>query len=142
MKSQIYLAGGIADLSWEEAQGWRDQFSEIIDETCNGRWCCFDPCKHIHDFCEVISEEEALVYDLDHLRHSRIMLVSFEHTQKSIGTAIEIGVALENRIPIIGYNPNKIDLHPWIRRSCTHICETWEGLWLFLCNDYLNEGGY
>ena len=139
-KDMIYLAGGISDITWEEARGWRDEFDDLVRSVCGHQWACFNPCKHIHDFCEVISEQEALRYDLDYLRHSRLMIVSFEHTQKSIGTAIELGVAYENRIPIIGYNPNKLELHPWIQSICTHICTDWDGLWMVLCNDYLNEG--
>ena len=139
-KKLIYLAGGISDLTWEQAVEWRDKLNDLIqDNMCGHIWKCFDPCKHIHVFCEVITEEEALRYDLDMLRHSRLMIVSFEHTQKSIGTAIEIGAALENNIPIIGYNPNNLELHPWIKSACIHICTSWDGMWLFLCHDYLNE---
>lgn len=139
MKS-IYLAGAISDITWDEAQTWRDNFADLLDKAFKNKWCCFDPCKHIHDFGEVISESEALNYDLDHLRKSRLMVTSFEHTEHSIGTSIELGVAYENRIPIIGYNPKSYNLHPWIRGVCTHVCTSWDGLWFLLCNDYLNEG--
>ena len=139
-KDIIYLAGGITGIPWEHAQEWRDKFDDQIRQVCGDKWYCFDPCKHIHDFCDVITEEEAVKYDLDQLRHSRLMIASFEHTQQSIGTAIELGVAYENRIPVIGYNPNKEELHAWIKEICTHICTDWEGLWMFLTNDYLNEG--
>lgn len=141
MKYVIYMAGGISDLTWDQAQEWRDRLDDIIVATpLKKNWCTFDPCKHINDFGEVIDEREAVKYDLDMLRRSRLMVVSFEHTQKSIGTAIELGVAHENNIPIIGYNPNDVELHPWIREICTHICTSWEGLTLFLCDHYLNEG--
>lgn len=141
MKHQIYMAGGITDVEWSKAKEWRDKLSTLIDEACKGQWYCFDPCDHFNEFGEVISEAESVRYDLDHLRHSRIMVVSFEHTQRSIGTAIEIGVAYENKIPIIGFNPNKEELHPWYKEICTHICTSFDGLLMFLCDHYLNEGG-
>ena len=139
MKNQIYLAGGIADVTWDQATFWRNKLADNIYDVSQGTWRCFDPCDHLNEFGEIITAEESVEYDLDHLRHSRLMIASFEHTQKSTGTTIELGVAYENRIPIIGYNPNNYDLHPWIRRVCTHICTSENGLYQLLCDHYLNE---
>jgi len=138
-RKQIYLAGGISDISWSEATEWRDKFANNIYDVTQGSWHCFDPCDHMNEFGEVISDAERVDFDLDHLRHSRLMIVSFEHTQKSTGTLIELGVAYENRIPIIGYNPNNLVLHPWIRKISVHICTSENGLYQFLCDQYLNE---
>lgn len=136
---QIYLAGGITGISWEQATEWRDELAENLYDVSQGRWHCFDPCEHFNEFGEVITDYESLKYDLDQLRHSRLMIASFEFTQKSTGTLIELGVAHENLIPIIGYNPEKVELHPWIRAICTHICTSKSGLYQFLCDHYLNE---
>lgn len=139
MKSIIYLAGAISGLSQEQYTGWRNKLATNLATVSNGYWHCFDPCDHLNEFGEVISEAESAIYDLDHLRHSRLMIASFEFTQKSTGTLIELGVAYENRIPIIGYNPDNIELHPWILALCTHVCQTESGLYQFLCDHYLNE---
>ncbi len=139
MKNQIYLAGGISDIAWEKATEWRNKLADNIYDVTQGTWRCFDPCDHMNEFGEAISDAESVEFDFDHLRHSRLMVVSFEHTQKSTGTLIELGVAYENRIPIIGYNPTNNKLHPWIRRICTHICMSENGLYQLLCDHYLNE---
>lgn len=139
MANQIYMAGGISDIPWEQATEWRDKLYFAIKDATQGRWRCFDPCEHFNEYGEVIGDAEAVKYDLDHLRHSRLVVVSFEHTQKSIGTAIELGVAYENKIPIIGYNPNGVELHPWLVEISTHICSSWDGLIMLLCDHYLNE---
>lgn len=139
MKNQIYLAGGIQDINPNDARSWRDKLANNIYDVTQGTWHCFDPCDHMNEFGEVIDAHESLNYDLDHLRHCRIMIASFEFTQKSTGTLIELGVAYECGIPIIGYNPENVELHPWINAICTHICTSEAGLYQFLCDHYLNE---
>ena len=139
MKREIYLAGAISGIDLNQARSWRDKLATNIYEVSRGEWRCFDPCEHLNEYGEVISAPESLRYDLDHLRHSRLMIASFEFTQKSTGTLIELGVAYENKIPIIGYNPEEIELHPWVGAICTHICVSEEGLYQFLCEHYLNE---
>lgn len=138
-KSIIYLGGAISGLTFKQYKSWRDKLANNISMATNNRWYCFDPCDHLNEFGEVITPEESLNYDLDHLRHCRLMIASFEYTQKSTGTLIELGVAYENKIPIIGYNPENLELHPWIEAICTHICYTENGLYQFLCDHYLNE---
>ena len=109
-KPIIYLGGAISDLTQEQYRGWRDKLATNIEVATNYKWRCFDPCEHLNEFGEVITLEESAAYDLDHLRHCRLMIASFEYTQKSTGTLIELGVAYENRIPIIGYNPDNLEL--------------------------------
>lgn len=139
MRKQIYLAGAIQDINPNQARSWRDNLAVNIYNVTQGAWRCFDPCDHMNEFGEVMSADESLTYDLDQLRHSRLMVASFEFTQKSVGTLIELGVAYESRIPIVGYNPEKTELHPWIKAVCTHICTSENGLYQFLCDHYLNE---
>ena len=140
--NQIYLAGAISDIEWEKAIAWRDKLANNIREVTLHKWHCFDPCEHYNQFGEVISPQESLEYDLDHLRHSRLMIANFGFTQKSTGTLIELGVAYENRIPIIGYYPNITEetvIHPWVTAICSHICTSESGLYQYLCDHYLNE---
>lgn len=140
--NQIYLAGAISEIAWREATEWRNKLANNIYDVSQGKWRCFDPCDHLNEFGEVISDTESMEYDLDHLRHSRLMVVSFEFSQKSTGTLIELGVAHENKIPIIAYNPlsqNVHPLHPWIRAICNHLCTSESGLYQYLCDHYLNE---
>lgn len=138
-KKQIYLAGAVSGISPNQARGWRDEIAVNLWNVTDHQWRCFDPCDHMSEFGEAISESEALAYDLDHLRHSRLMIVSFEFNPLSVGTNIEMGVAYENRIPIIGYNPGKLELHPWQEAVCTHVCKNLNGLYQFLADHYLNE---
>lgn len=137
--NNIYLAGAIAGLNPNQYRGWRDEVAHNIEMATKRVWHCFDPCEHLNEFGEVITPEESLAYDLDHLRHSRLMIASFEFTDKSTGTLIELGVAHENKIPIVGYNPDGFDLHPWVKTICQHVCSSMEGLYQYLCDHYLNE---
>lgn len=139
MNRQIYLAGAINGITWDQAALWRDKIAYNISTVSHNEWHCFNPCDHFNEFGETISEAESLSYDLDHLRHSRLMIASFEFNQTSIGTMIELGMAYENKIPVIGYNPEKAELHPWIKVICTHICTSENGLYQYLVDHYLNE---
>lgn len=139
MRNIIYLAGAISGISWEEASGWRDAIADNLFKVSHGEWKCFDPCEHYNEYGEVINDSESMKYDLDHLRHSRFVIANFNYTQKSIGTLIEIGVALENKIPVIGYYSEKEPLHPWILSACIHVCTSESGLYQFLTDHYLNE---
>ena len=139
MNRQIYLSGAIDGITWDQAATWRDKFEYNIHTVSHNTWHCFNPCDHFNEMGEVIAPLESLSYDLDHLRHSRLVIASFEFGQKSTGTLIELGVAYENRIPVVGYNPNKETLHPWIESICTHICTSEGGLYQFLADHYLNE---
>ena len=139
MRNGIYFAGAISDIDWNKATEWRDKLYYALIDATKGQWRFFDPCDHWNEFGEVISPEESVEYDLDHLRHSRIMILSVEHGHKSTGTLIEAGVAYERRIPIIIYNPNNEELHPWLRRIATHVCTSFDGMLMFLCDHYLNE---
>lgn len=61
------------------------------------------------------SEKEIMLYELNALQDSKIMLVNLKDLDKSIGTSDEILFAYLNRIPIIGFyeNENLSEIHPW-----------------------------
>lgn len=106
---QFYLAGGIAGLTFGESNGWR---AFLEDRLCEVK--IINPVKYynyemrMHD-----SEKEIRNFELNLVRHSDLVIVNFNQPN-SIGTAQELAVAYEHRIPIVGLNQDKNELHPWL----------------------------
>ena len=122
---KIYLAGGMSNLTLAEQTQWRMRFKDAIrfgDYDIGKKPIFFDPTKNYSIFeQEHKSEREVFEYDLYNLKRSDLVVVNFNSTN-SIGTAMELAIAKENNIPVIGLNKENADLHPWILECCTRIC--------------------
>ena len=132
------MAGGMAGLSVEEQMEWRNDIKKRINNSLIHYPTYFfqPPYYYQPDGDYHRSEREAFLFDLNRLRHSDVVIVNF-NVLKSIGTAMELAVAHENRIPVIGLNENKNELHPWLYECCTRICETREELVRHIVDFYL-----
>lgn len=127
MTKYIYLSGGMSNLSLDEQLAWRVKFQHLADGFDSEHHIeCFIP-PYYYNYVDKTpeSEREAFEYDLHRLRHSDIVVANF-NVPKSIGTAYEIAVARENRIPIIGINKTGEEIHPWLIESCLKIFNTVE----------------
>ena len=128
-KTMIYLSGGMSGLSYEEQLQWRDEFKKQLSFVTDTSKISFfspptyySPATHNHK-----SEREAFEYDIERLRKSNIVVVNF-NVPNSIGTAMELAIARELRIPIIGLNCDNKPLHPWLTECCTRICDNMDEL--------------
>ena len=123
---RIYLSGGMCNLSLDEQSKWRNQVINAIkfgDYHCEKKPIFFNPVDHYNPTnSRHKSEREIMEYDLNALRHSDLVIVNF-NDQKSIGTAMELMLAKEMHIPVIGWNPNDTELHPWLAECTTRLCE-------------------
>jgi nucleoside 2-deoxyribosyltransferase len=123
---KIYLSGGMGNLSFEEQSKWRNQVINAIkfgDYHCEKKPIFFNPVEH-YNFTEVRyrSEKEVMEFDLNALRHSDLVIVNF-NDPKSIGTAMELMLAKEMHIPVIGWNPSGEHLHSWLAECTTRLCD-------------------
>ena len=119
----IYLAGGMSGISFEESNNWRESFDALINILSKAR--TINP-NYYYNFKEVNhkSEKEIREFDLHKVRTADLVFVNF-NAPNSIGTAQELAIAYELKIPIIGLHENKIEsLHPWLIECCTRICDT------------------
>lgn len=131
---KIYLSGGMGNLSWDEQTKWRNSVIKYFKkyENLNYKLEIFDPTKYYnfqtkkHD-----TELEVMKFDIRNVKDSDLVLVYFNEP-KSIGTAQELAVAWDNRIPIIGVKSKNIDVHPWLKEDCDKIFED-----LYAACDYI-----
>ena len=140
---KIYLCGGMSGLSHEEQSKWRWNVIKGIEDgdECYGY-------KYELDFFNPIvyynleednhkSEREPFEFDLYNLRNSNLVIVNFNSPQ-SIGTAMELAVAFENRIPVVGLNENEYELHPWLEESTIRIFDNIDELITYIAEYFLS----
>ena len=138
---RIYLSGAMSNISWEEQTKWRRQIQNTIrfgDYDYSKKPVYFDPPQY-YNFEETLykSEREVMEFELSALRKSDLVIVNFNEP-KSIGTAMEAMLAKELRIPIIGLNKDKKEIHPWLLECTTRMCDNMEELISHIVEFYLN----
>ena len=128
---KIYLSGGMGGLTLEEQAGWRNRLQKAIiyNREPIKNPIFFSPPDF---YCPALpkaykSEREIMEFDLYKLRNSDIVIVNF-NAPNSIGTAMELAIAKDKHIPIIGLNEKRTELHPWLVESCTRMCDTFTEL--------------
>lgn len=122
----IYLAGGMSNLTYNEQMEWRRYIEYSLSDYGNVK--CFSPPEYYSfEYKSHKNEREVFEYDLNLVRKSDLIIVNFNDA-KSIGTAMELAVAREHRIPIIGLNEDNVEIHPWLVESCTRMCSTMDEL--------------
>lgn len=138
---KIYLSGGMSSLDFEKQSKWRRQISDAImfgDYDYSKKPIFFNPV----DFYNLTepthkSEREVVEFDLNALRHSDLVIVNF-NDPKSLGTACELAIAYEMKIPVIGINKGGVDLHPWLEVFTNRMCENIKEAVEYTVEYYLN----
>ena len=138
---KIYLSGSMSSVSWEEQTRWRQQVQDAIlyeDHDLNKKVYFFDPTQY-YNFKEERhkSEREIMEYDLYNVRTSDIVIVNF-NDPNSLGTAMELVLAKELRIPVVGINKENKKLHPWLTECCTRMCDSLREAVDYVVEFYLN----
>ena len=137
---RVYLSGGMGNLSFEEQSRWRQQIIDAIkyNYDCEKKVSFFNPVNY-YNFEEVRyrSEREVMEFDLYNLRNSNLVVVSFNDV-KSIGTAMELMLAKEYHIPVIGFGVNGQSIHPWLLECCTRVCDSLKEAVNHIVEFYLN----
>ena len=125
--TKVYLSGAITGIPIDEACQWR---SDIMYKLYGFK--VFDPTEHFEEqdlIDGTASDREIMDYELYELRHSDLVIFNC-HYPKSIGSAMELAIAHENRIPILLFNEKGVNIHPWIKsmglkefKSIDDVCE-------------------
>lgn len=137
---KIYLSGGMGSLSYEEQSKWRLKVINAIkyNNDYDKKPIFFNPVDY-YNFEEKMhkSEREVFEFDLNNLRNSDLVIVNF-NDPKSIGTAQELILAKEYRIPVIAFGVNNQEIHPWLLECCTRVCNDIREVVSHVVEFYLN----
>lgn len=117
MAYRIYLCGGMTGLSEEAQKGWRSSVkNEISQYVRQGTIDFFDPTEYDasgYVSCKQEAEEIAMKLDVRNLISSNLVICNISANPYSVGTNMELGICHNLHIPVITYNPNGVELHPW-----------------------------
>ena len=131
-KYKIYLSGGMTGLTEEEMKTWRLEVKNSIYAT-ESKANFFDPTEqyeYVYHYLPLKHEAEEfqMKFDIRNLVDSDLVVCNVSSNPQSVGTNIELGIAYNLHIPIIIYNPSKIELHPWHESIADYKTEDMETL--------------
>lgn len=131
---KVFLSGGMANLSMEEQQGWREYVNDNLEDDFD----VFDPTINFNYNKPYDNERQVMNYDLWHLRHSDIVIVNF-NCPSSIGSACELMLAYELRKPIIGLNVHHNEVYSWLLEFCDVVFDDIDDLTFYVREKYIEE---
>lgn len=137
---KIYLSGAMSSLSFEEQSRWRRQIQDAIkyNYEYSKKPIFFDPVRYFNfEEDKHESELEVMNFDLNALKKSDLIVVNFNKPD-SIGTAMELMLGYEKRIPILGLSMNREVIHPWLLICCDRIFYDMRDLVKYIAEFYLN----
>ena len=115
----VYLAGGMGKFgkeNFDEGNKWRIYCKDTLENfDCDYMVRVVNPNTYFNFLDEPPRYEnqgEVMRLDLHKLRHSDLVIVNF-NDMYSLGTQSEIAIAYDRRIPIVGLDIKKQNLHPW-----------------------------
>lgn len=130
----------MSGVSFEEQSRWRQQIQDAVrfNYDCDKKPFFFDPVKYFN-FTEkrYQSEREVMNFDLNALRESNLIVVNFNEPS-SLGTAMELMLGYERRVPILGLNKDNKEIHPWLECCCDRIFHSMKDLVEYIVDFYLN----
>lgn len=137
----IFLSGGIKDLCAEDYYDWRVYVKERLEDCCK-RIECFNPVDHF-DYLEnsisnqpIQTEKEIFRLETHKVRKSDLLIANWN--SQSIGTAMEIAIAHENKIPILLlHQDTSVELYPWIEICADKVFNDVESIVLYILKHYV-----
>ena len=118
-KLTVYLAGA-CKFEHDGGKEWRTKAENIfkyISEAKDATIKVINPTRYFdRDGSNTISNKQVKQFYLSRIRKCDLVLVNLERTNTSIGTAQELQFAVDNHIPIIGFNNN--DSYEWLPEDC------------------------
>lgn len=125
---EIYMAGGMGKFgkdNFEESNTWRRYCKDTLESFESDRYkvTCINPNDYfsfVQDPQLYESNREVMELDLHKLRNSDLVIANF-NDMYSLGSMAELAIAYDRRIPIIGLDINKQELHPWQIEMCNRI---------------------
>ena len=123
----IYLCGGMQKYgkeNFDKSNDWRKYCKKTL-ESCESLYgvSVINPNDYFGFNSEppqYKSQTEVMNLDLHKLRNSDLVIANF-NDMYSLGSMAELAIAHERRIPIIGLDVDKQELHPWQVCMCERI---------------------
>ena len=124
---QIYLCGGMGKFgkdNFEKSNTWRIYCKNTLENCeCDYNVKAINPNDYFNFKEEpprYVSQREVMELDLHKLRNSDLVIANF-NDMYSLGSMAELAIAYDRRIPIVGLDIDKQELHTWQIEMCNRI---------------------
>lgn len=145
---QIYLAGGMQNLSFTKQNEWREKIRKSLISRCKKSCADTKPMNIInpvdyYNFKEKLfdTEKEVMRFDTNFVRNSDLVIVN-ANDPKSIGTSMEIAIAYEHHIPVLILNKDIEPLHTWWIEMSDRVFRDSDSLCDYVTDFYLEMKHY
>lgn len=116
MHKKVYLAGPIGGLTYDGAQAWRTEISNLLNEKSDGRIRGYSPLRgkevlrehgplttgSYGAYCSLATTQSIMARDYNDCHTSDLIIADLIAEDISIGTVMEIAFAYAHRVPVIG----------------------------------------
>ena len=124
---QIYLCGGMGKFekeNFKESNTWRIYCKNTLENCeCDYNVKAINPNDYFNfkeEQPRYVSQREVMELDLHKLRNSDLVIANF-NDMYSLGSMAELAIAYDRRIPIVGLDIDKQELHTWQIEMCNRI---------------------
>ena len=123
----IYEAGKMSGLSFSDMNEWRVDLKGRLLKTSDVKGLkvkVVNPVTYYNfEYPSHKSEKEIMLFDLNYVRKSDIVVVNISGLNSSIGTCIELYEAYSKNIPVLAFGSIEEYqiLHPWVKECITRV---------------------
>lgn len=124
---QIYLCGGMGKFgkdNFEKSNTWRIYCKNTLENCeCDYNVKAINPNDYfnfVEDPPRYVNQREVMELDLNKLKKSDLVIANFNDIY-SLGSMAELAIAYDRHIPIIGFDIDNQELHPWQIEMCNRI---------------------
>ena len=124
--------------NFNQGNDWREYCARKLEsQDCDVKVKVVNPNDYFNYLEKTyLSQREIMNFDLYKLRSSDLVIVNF-NDKYSLGTMGEISIAHERRIPVIGLNTEKQELHPWQYEMCERIFDDIDEMLCYVLDYYI-----
>lgn len=126
--------------NFDEGNNWRVNCKNVLEKhECDYKVKITNPNDYFNFKEEpptYQTQREIMEFDLNKVRNSNLLIVNF-NDMYSLGTMSEIAIAYERRIPIVGLDIGKQNLHPWQIEMTNRIFDNINEMLEYVKNIYL-----
>lgn len=143
-KLQIYLAGRMNGISFEEMNAWRKEIKQklLLQSMITDCDIVIVNPVDFYNYKNIRhqNELEIMNFDLVKVKTSDIIIINMEGLNESIGSCIECYEAYKNGIPVLAFGGNDLfmKLHPWIQNCITRYEKTDNDIVNYIRDFYMN----
>ena len=122
----IYLSGGMGKFgkdNFDEGNNWRKHCKNTLENFNIHKNVIVENPNDYFNFIDeprYTSEREVMEFDLHKVRNSDLVIINF-NDKFSLGSMAELAIAYDRRIPVIGYDIDEQNLHPWQKEMCVRV---------------------